>query len=62
MLTLLNILASEVHYRWRTVRDANDGGYSTETVVVTALLIALAITVLGIIAVKVVHKANSINL
>lgn len=42
------------------VRD--ERGYSTETVLVTALLVALAIAVIAIIALKVRNKANSINL
>ncbi|WP_436776780.1 hypothetical protein [Yinghuangia sp. YIM S09857] len=42
------------------VRD--ERGYSTETVLVTALLVALAIAVIGIIALKVTNKANSIGL
>ena len=40
-----------------------DAGYSTETVVVTAILVALALLVVGtIIYNKVVGKANGINL
>ncbi|MDI2127144.1 hypothetical protein [Yinghuangia seranimata] len=40
----------------------DERGYSTETVLVTALLVALAIAVIAIIALKVTNKANSINL
>ncbi|WTW93454.1 hypothetical protein OG216_08735 [Streptomycetaceae bacterium NBC_01309] len=40
----------------------DERGYSTETVLVTALLVALAIAVIAIIALKVKGKANSINL
>lgn len=39
-----------------------DAGYTTETVVVTALLAILAVTVVGIIVAKVVAKAGSIDL
>lgn len=39
----------------------DERGYSTEAVVVTALLVALAIAALGIIATKVIGKANSIS-
>lgn len=46
--------------RLRAART-DEGGYSTEAVVVTALLAALAIVVLGIIAVKVTAKANGIQ-
>ncbi len=38
-----------------------DAGYSTEAVVVIALLVAAAIVVLGILAVKLTNRANSIN-
>lgn len=62
MLTLLSCLTTELRRRWRTLRATNDAGYATETVVVVALLVAVAITVLGIIADKVVDKANGINL
>lgn len=40
---------------------ASDAGYSTEAVIVTALLVALALTAVGIIAAKVIGKANSIS-
>ena len=62
MFALFAYLTSEVRHRWHTVRDTRDGGYSTEAVVVTAVLVVLALTVLGIIAVKVLAKANAINL
>jgi hypothetical protein len=41
---------------------AGDGGYSTETVIVTALLAAAALAVIGIIVAKVTGLANSINM
>lgn len=62
MIGLLAYLSAELRRRWQVVRRTGDGGYSTETVLVTALLVALAIVVVGIIAVKVTGKANSINL
>ncbi|GAA1025813.1 hypothetical protein GCM10009557_01220 [Virgisporangium ochraceum] len=62
MIGLLTHLSAELRRRWQVVRRTGDGGYSTETVLVTALLVALAIVVVGIIAVKVTGKANSINL
>jgi hypothetical protein len=40
----------------------SDAGYTTETIVVTALLAVLALTVVGIIAAKVLGKANGIDL
>jgi hypothetical protein len=44
------------------LRDARrrQSGYSTEVAIATALLAGLALTVLGIIAAKVIDKANSI--
>jgi hypothetical protein len=62
MSALVSYLAAELRHRWRVVRATKDGGYSTEAVLVTALLVALAVLVIGIIAVKVIGKANSINL
>lgn len=47
--------------RWRAVHARRDDGYTTESVIVTALLAALAITVIGIIAAKVVARANGLN-
>ncbi|MFC5911274.1 hypothetical protein [Streptacidiphilus monticola] len=48
--------------RDRLTRDGADAGYTTETVVVIALLVIAAVTVVGIIVNKVVARANSINL
>ena len=45
----------------RLPRDRRDGGYTTESVIVTALLAGLAITVIGIIAAKVIARANGLN-
>jgi hypothetical protein len=62
MPALVSYLAAELRHRWRAVRDTKDGGYSTEAVLVTALLVTLGIVVIAIIALKVTSKANSINL
>ncbi|MFF3517381.1 hypothetical protein [Streptomyces sp. NPDC002573] len=43
-------------------KHRSDAGYTTETIVVTALLAILALTVVGIIAAKVLGKANGIDL
>ncbi|WP_431953086.1 hypothetical protein [Actinacidiphila sp. bgisy167] len=43
-------------------RARSDAGYTTETMVVTALLVILALTVVGIVVAKVTAKANSIDL
>jgi hypothetical protein len=44
------------------LRDLGDDGYSTEAVIVTALLVILAITVIGVISAKVIAKVNSIDM
>jgi hypothetical protein len=62
MHELLSYLTAEIRHRWTAVRDTKDGGYSTEAVLVTALLVLAAIAVIGIIVTKVTGKANSINL
>jgi hypothetical protein len=60
-LTMLRHLLGLIRARWQMLRAEPEAGYSTETVVVTALLVALAIAVLAIIAVKVTASANNIN-
>lgn len=62
MSALLSYLAAELRHRWHVVRETKDAGYSTEAVLVTALLVGLAVVVIGIIALRVTNKANSINL
>ena len=62
MHALLSYLTAEIRDRWKAVRDTKDGGYSTEAVLVTALLVVLALAVIAIIATKVTGKANGINL
>ena len=39
-----------------------EAGYTTETVLVTALLVVAALAIIAIIVAKVIAKANSINL
>jgi hypothetical protein len=43
------------------VTHRNQAGYSTEAVIVTALLVALAITAVAIIAAKVINAAKGIQ-
>ena len=62
MALILSYLAAEVRHRWHAVRATKDGGYSTEAVVVTAVLAVGAAVVLGIVVTKLIAKANSINL
>ncbi|GAB3570567.1 hypothetical protein GCM10027445_24390 [Amycolatopsis endophytica] len=51
-----------VRARVELLRREPDAGYSTETVLVTALLVVAAIAVLAIIVAKVTSKANSIDM
>jgi hypothetical protein len=57
----LRILATVLRARLAQARG-NDSGYTTETVVVIALLVALAIAAIAIVSAKVLAKANSLNL
>ncbi|MFF4960227.1 hypothetical protein ACFY2Z_24755 [Streptomyces sp. NPDC001222] len=58
--TLARLARNHVAEARRQARS--DAGYTTETIVVTALLAILALTVVGIIAAKVLGKANGIDL
>jgi hypothetical protein len=58
---VIRAMASVLRDRLATARAESDAGYSTEAVVVTALLVALAIAAITIIATKVLAKANSIS-
>jgi hypothetical protein len=48
--------------RWEVLRREPEAGYSTETVLVTALLVVLALAVIAILVAKVTSKANGITL
>jgi hypothetical protein len=61
MNTDLLVLFTRLRATWRRLYE-DDGGYATETVLVTALLVLLALAVLTIIAVKVTEKANGISM
>jgi hypothetical protein len=43
-------------------KQHGDAGYTTETVVVIALLVAMALAAIAIITAKVLAKANGLNL
>lgn len=60
----LDTLTRLVHAHLAEVRRRarSDAGYTTETIVVTALLAILGMTVVGIIVAKVTAKANGIDL
>ena len=60
-LIILRHLLTLVRQRWQTLRAEPEAGYSTEAVIVTALLAALALTAVGIIVAKVVSAANKIS-
>jgi hypothetical protein len=49
---------------WRRAQGgmSQDAGYSTETVIVTALLVIMTLAVIGVIAAKVTAKAGGIDL
>ncbi len=55
-------LRADIRHRIDTLRQRPDGGYTNETVVITALLVGAAILVIGIIIAKVTTKANNIDL
>jgi hypothetical protein len=60
-LTVLRHLIQSLAVRWQALRADPEAGYSTEAVIVTALLAALALTAVGIIVAKVVSAANNIS-
>ena len=60
-LIVIRHLFNMLHGRWQALRADPDAAYSTEAVIVTALLAALALTAVGIIVAKVVSSANNIN-
>ena len=60
-LILIRHLFGVLRGRWEALRADPEAGYTTETVIVTALLAALALTAVGIIVAKVVSAANNIS-
>jgi hypothetical protein len=59
---LIRAAARMLRARLAAAHRTRDAGYTTETVVVTALLVALAIAAIAIIVAKVIAKANGLNL
>ncbi len=62
---LLLCLPAALGARLRRLEErgrGRDDGYSTEFMVITAMLIAVAIAILAIIAKKLTDKANGLNL
>jgi multisubunit Na+/H+ antiporter MnhC subunit len=66
LLPLLHATAHTLRARLSRLRrdrgDQRDAGYTTETLVVTALVVTIAVTALGILSAKVIAKANGISL
>ena len=60
-LTIIHQVIRFLRDRLAVARAEPEAGYSTEAVIVIALLAAMAITAVGIIAAKVVAKANSVD-
>jgi hypothetical protein len=59
-LMWVQVMIGFLRDRLRALRE-DEAGYSTEAVVVIALLVAMALIAVGIIAAKVISKAKSIN-
>ncbi len=65
MPPLISLLATALHTarrRWRTARSTPERGDMPDQIVWIALLVVLAITVVGIITAKVIAKANGIGM
>jgi hypothetical protein len=59
-LVWVRVMIGFLRDRLMALRE-DEAGYSTEAVVVIALLVAMALIAVGIIAAKVISKAKSIN-
>jgi len=62
MQTYFAVLWSRVQARIGLLRRTPEAGYSTETVLVTAVLVIATLAIVAIIVAKVTAKANGINL
>jgi hypothetical protein len=60
-LIIIRHLFTALQGRWQALRADPEAAYSTEAVIVTALLAGLALTAVGIIVYKVVTAANNIT-
>lgn len=60
MLSHLPVILATLRARIEQIR-ADERGYTTETVLVTAVLVAGAIVILGILVAAVTRKANEIG-
>jgi hypothetical protein len=62
MYSQMEALWTILQARWEMLRREPEAGYSTETVLVTALLVVAALAVVAIVVAKVATKANGITL
>lgn len=62
MQTYWVVLWTGVQARIQVLRRNPEAGYSTETVLVTAVLVIATLAIVAIIVAKVTAKANGINL
>ncbi|CRK57641.1 hypothetical protein [Alloactinosynnema sp. L-07] len=60
--TLWTVAYTHLRTRINLLRGDSESGYATETVLVTALLVAAAIAVIAVIIAKVSAKADGITL
>lgn len=60
-LSVIHHLIAHLRSRLQVLRAEPEAGYSTEAIVVIALLVAMAITAVGIIATKVISTAHNIS-
>ncbi|GAB3454483.1 hypothetical protein [Actinophytocola sediminis] len=62
MWTPIIQLTRQLKTRWHKLNEEPDAGYTSETVLTTALLVIGALLAIGIIAAKVQSAANNIDL
>jgi hypothetical protein len=62
VITQLSLLFSFLRCRLHDMRSSDEQGSVVETVVITAVFAALAITIGAIIVAKITAKANSVDL
>jgi hypothetical protein len=53
---------NNVKGRWKQLDWTDDGGYATETVLVTALVVVIALAAIAVLGAKVLAKVTGINL
>jgi hypothetical protein len=58
----IQIRQAQLRARAQQLRERPDAGYSTETAIVTALLVLLAIAVIALLTAKIMAKVEQIDL